>query len=239
MRILKFNITGMTCEGCVTSVRKGLESMDGVTKVEVSLETGSARLEAERSLSVDDVQAAIPSAYAVAAETAGPRQGSVKPPTKLRQLMPLFLAFGLIALLAGLLPLWLGGGRSYMLDFMGLFYLVFSALKFVDYSGFPQSFRMYDPLAARWEAYAWAYPFIELLLGVLLLSGTGVPYALGLTLLILGATTTGVLHSLSSKRSIRCACMGTALRLPMTEATLIENLLMIGMAIAYLWKAVG
>jgi hypothetical protein len=33
------------------------------------------------------------------------------------------------------------------------------------------------------------------------------------------------------KNQIQCACLGTALKLPMTEATLIENLLMITMAI--------
>jgi hypothetical protein len=33
-----------------------------------------------------------------------------------------------------------------------------------------------------------------------------------------------------SKKQIQCACLGSVLNLPMTEATFIENALMIGMA---------
>jgi hypothetical protein len=54
------------------------------------------------------------------------------------------------------------------------------------------------------------------------------------TLFILGCTTIGVTKTLLSKKSIRCACLGTALKLPMTEATFIENVIMILMAICML-----
>ena len=36
------------------------------------------------------------------------------------------------------------------------------------------------------------------------------------------------------KSSIQCACLGTVLNLPMTEATLVENTIMLGMAFAML-----
>ena len=39
---------------------------------------------------------------------------------------------------------------------------------------------------------------------------------------------------LLDKKSIRCACLGTALKLPMTEATFIENAIMIVMAVIML-----
>ena len=35
---------------------------------------------------------------------------------------------------------------------------------------------------------------------------------------------------LLNKKSLRCACLGTTLKLPMSEATLIENTIMIVMA---------
>ena len=38
---------------------------------------------------------------------------------------------------------------EFMLDFMGLFYIVFSFFKMLDLKGFPESFKMYDPLAKR------------------------------------------------------------------------------------------
>jgi hypothetical protein len=46
----------------------------------------------------------------------------------------------------------------------------------------------------------------------------------------LGITTIGVTKTLLDKKSIQCACLGTALKLPMTEATFIENTIMLVMA---------
>ena len=40
----------------------------------------------------------------------------------------------------------------------------------------------------------------------------------------------GVLKALLDKRAIRCACLGTALNLPMPKATLVEDLTMAAMA---------
>ena len=60
--------------------------------------------------------------------------------------------------------------------------------------------------------------------------------ALIMTLVVLGITTIGVSKTLIDKKSIRCACLGTALKLPMTEATLIENTLMITMAALMLFE---
>jgi hypothetical protein len=60
--------------------------------------------------------------------------------------------------------------------------------------------------------------------------------ALVATILILGITTVGVSRSLLGKQKITCACLGTALKLPMTEATFIENTIMILMAIFMILK---
>ena len=121
-----------------------------------------------------------------------------------------------------------------MLDFMGLFYIVFSFFKMLDLKGFPDSFRMYDPLAKKIPAYGWFYPFIETALGLMLLMRLEIKIALIITLVVLGITTFGVTKTLLNKKSIQCACLGTALKLPMTEATFIENAIMIVMAILML-----
>jgi hypothetical protein len=117
-----------------------------------------------------------------------------------------------------------------MLDFMGLFFIVFSFFKILDLKGFPDSFRMYDPLAKILPAYGWIYPFIETALSLMFLMRLEIPIALLVTLIILGITTVGVTKTLLDKKSIKCACLGTALQLPMTEATFIENAIMIVMA---------
>jgi hypothetical protein len=106
----------------------------------------------------------------------------------------------------------------------------------VDLKGFPDSFRMYDPLAKLIPTYGWIYPFIELTLGLLFLLRIEIDLALVVTLIVLGLTTFGVTKSLLSKKSIQCACLGTALKLPMTKATFIENSIMIIMAVVMLLK---
>ena len=75
------------------------------------------------------------------------------------------------------------------------------------------------------------YPFIETAVGLMFLMKFEVFSALILSVLILGLTTIGVTKILISKKSIQCACLGTVLKLPMTEATFIENVIMIFMSI--------
>ena len=93
------------------------------------------------------------------------------------------------------------------------------------------SFKIYDPLAKKVWLYAWFYPFIEALIGLMFLMRVEIQLALVLTITILGITTIGVTQILIKKKSIQCACLGTTLKLPMTEATFIENAIMILMAI--------
>lgn len=121
-----------------------------------------------------------------------------------------------------------------MLDFMGLFLIVFSFFKLLDLKGFPVSFSMYDPLARVIPAYGWIYPFIETALGLMFLLRFNTNIAILITLVILSITTGGVVQTLLNKRKIQCACLGTALKLPMTEATFIENAIMIVMGTAML-----
>jgi hypothetical protein len=60
--------------------------------------------------------------------------------------------------------------------------------------------------------------------------------ALIATIIVLGITTIGVTKTLLDKKSIQCACLGTALKLPMTQATFIENAIMLVMAFWMLFK---
>ena len=113
---------------------------------------------------------------------------------------------------------------------MGLFFLLFSLFKFFDLSGFSMSFAMYDPLAKRVPLYAMIYPFLEMILGFMLLAQIQVPITLLVTVIVLGVTSVGVSMALVQKKQITCACLGTVLKLPMTQATFIENSVMIFMA---------
>ena len=153
---------------------------------------------------------------------------------KIKQLKPLFIILGYISVTSILLNFRNWNSTNAMLDFMGLFYIIFSFFKILDIKGFSTSFKMYDPLAKKITIYGYIYPFIEILLGLMFLIRIEVNIALLITIVILGITSAGVTQTLLDKRSINCACLGTTLKLPMTEATFIENAIMIVMAIVLL-----
>lgn len=47
MQTYEFDVKGMTCGGCTSSVQRALSKMDGVTKVEVTLQPGTATVQAD------------------------------------------------------------------------------------------------------------------------------------------------------------------------------------------------
>jgi cation transport ATPase len=231
----------MTCNGCKASVEKALSSIDHVENVSINLDASEVKITMESHISTEILKQALPSKYTLSEKENKTIFTSVseekeEKKSELKQLFPLFLIFGYIlggSLLMNYNPFYLD---AFMLDFMGLFYIVFSFFKLLDLKGFPESFKMYDPLAKVLPAYGWVYPFIELSLGIMFLMRIQIPLALIITLIILGVTTIGVTKTLLSKKSIQCACLGTALKLPMTKATFIENSIMIIMAIIMLIK---
>jgi copper chaperone CopZ len=232
-----YTVTGMTCNGCRTSVEDKLNRIEGVISASVDLETAQAIIEMKQHISIEKFQKAIPDKYSISEK----KEHQVFKPfekekSDLKQLFPLFLIFGYIISAAILLNYKPWNLEGFMLDFMGLFYIVFSFFKLLDLKGFPESFKMYDPLAKATPIYGWIYPFIEVALGILFLMRIEILLALTLTLIILGITTFGVTKTLLDKKTIQCACLGTALKLPMTKATFIENSIMIIMAIIMLLK---
>lgn len=231
-----YSVQGMTCQGCVASVKEKLSKVDDVLDVVIDLEKGEAQLELTNPIPLSQLKSALPKKYSIEEEghvILGDAGTSEK--SKWVQLRPLFLIFAYLFTTAFLLNYKDWSISEAMLDFMGLFYIVFSFFKFLDLKGFPESFRMYDPLAKALPVYGWIYPFIELGLGILFLMRFQTTIALWITVVILGITTIGVTKALLDKKSIRCACLGTALNLPMTEATFIENAIMLVMAFAMLF----
>ncbi len=224
-------ISGMTCEGCVSSVKDKLLAVEGVDQVEVDLASGEAEIAMHHQLPLIELQKALTNKYGISEkEDVVTETLTTVRQSKFQQLKPLFLIFAYLFAASVLLNYQDWSLSEAMLDFMGLFYIVFSFFKFLDLKGFPESFRMYDPLAKAVPLYGQVYPFLELLLGMLFLMRLQIPFALITTIVILGITTFGVTRALLDKKAIRCACLGTALNLPMTEATFIENTIMLVMA---------
>ena len=237
-----YKISGMTCGSCKASVEKSLNNLDEVTNVIVNLENEEAIVTMNSPIEVETLQKALSSKYIISikdrknvfALIENSNFDIEEEKSKLQQLKPLLLIIFYIAVASILLHYKNWSWSEFMLDFMGLFYIVFSFFKMLDLKGFSESFKMYDPLAKRIPIYGWIYPFIETVLGLLFLMRFELNIALIVTLFVLGITTIGVTKTLLDKKSIRCACLGTALKLPMTEATFIENAIMIIMAILML-----
>ena len=227
---MKIKVSGMTCTGCKETVTRALENIDQVKSVTVSLKNGSAIIESENEPSIETLQNSLPEKYQIQKNNSDKPIFQSKDQSYLRELYPLFLILFYITI-ASILISWNKSAEIFMMDFMGLFFIVFSFFKFLDYKNFPNSFSMYDPLAKSIPAYGWIYPFIETMLGLMFLSRINIILSLALTIGILGITTIGVIKVLYNKENIQCACLGTAIKLPMTIATLIENGIMIVMAI--------
>lgn len=233
-----YKITGMTCGNCKATVQDSLSKVENVTNVVVSLENQEATITMDKHVDLGKLEEALPSKYTISqkeeknvfASTNASSFKQEEEKTKLQQLKPLLLIISYITVASVLLHYKNWNWSDFMLDFMGLFYIVFSFFKMLDLKGFPESFKMYDPLAKQVPAYGWVYPFVETALGLMFLMRFQVNIALVITLIVLGITTIGVTKTLLDKKSIRCACLGTALKLPMTEATFIENAIMIVMA---------
>jgi copper chaperone CopZ len=232
-------ISGMTCEGCKSSVENKLSSLDGVENVQVDLARGQAVIYSKSPISFSLIKETLPPKYSLINEEGInlDTHGDVTiKESKIKQLKPLFIILGYIFIASILLNYKNWNSSNVMLDFMGLFYIIFSFFKILDIKGFSMSFRMYDPLAKQAHIYAYIYPFIEVILGMMFLFRFEVNIALILTVIVLGITTIGVTQTLINKRNIKCACLGTTLNLPMTEATFIENALMIVMAFSLIFS---
>lgn len=59
MKQMKMNVEGMTCGHCVRHVTEALEELDGVTKVEVSLEDKHATFEVGDDFSLEFARGAV------------------------------------------------------------------------------------------------------------------------------------------------------------------------------------
>ena len=224
-----FNITGMTCKGCQNFVKQKIESLEDVISAEISLERGIVTINSKKTISENILSNILGSKYSV--KTENNFKNFQNNNSKLKQLKPLILIFAYIIIFTfsysyyfELTP------KRGMQIFMGLFFIVFSFFKFLDYKGFPDSFKRYDPIAKIVPFYAEFYPFLETGLGISYLLEFKILISTILTILIISITTFGVTKTLFQKSQIECACLGTALKLPMTEATLIENAIMLVMS---------
>ena len=110
-------------------------------------------------------------------------------------------------------------------------------LKLQDVERFSTMFLNYDLLARRWVPYGYIYPFAEALAGILMIAGALTWLSVPLALFIGGVGAVSVFKAVYiDKRELKCACVGGNSNVPLGFVSLIENLMMIAMAV---WMARG
>lgn len=155
--------------------------------------------------------------------------------SKFKTYQPLIVILTLISLSALALQcsMPVANWLTFMHSFMGLFFVIFAMFKLFDLNGFADGFQMYDILAKKDRRYAYTYPFIELGLGLLYLSSLYPTLTNLLTVVVMSVSAVGVIKSIKSGMNIKCACLGTALNVPLSTVSIIENVGMGVMAALY------
>lgn len=217
-----FSITGMTCAGCAR-------------KVETTLQ----QLSADIRVTLDPPRAVVPASFSVSAlntalQAAGKYRvteasSSVQSPDVifawLKSYYPLLLIMGLIAVTSL-------AGESWMMSFMAGFYIIFGAFKLLDVPAFANAYARYDIIAKVFRPWGYAYPFVEVGLGLAFLFWYEMRAAAWIALILSLIGAIGVIRSVARKETIQCACLGTVFQLPMSTVTIIEN---VGMAVMAAW----
>lgn len=230
------SITGMTCGNCVAKVQQRLSEHSDIGSVKVTLQPPAAEIQSERVLASDELNAWLaPLGHYHVTEEAG-AQVSALPDPSATTYKPLIIVLAyLIAVTA--CGLFAAGGWNTMLAmrlFMGGFFITFSFFKMLDLRGFSDAYRGYDIVAKVWPGYGFIYPFIEFILGLAYISHIQPQIVNLITAIVMAVSLIGVLRAVLSKQSIRCACLGTVFKLPMSTVTIIEDGLMLAMAVTML-----
>jgi hypothetical protein len=116
-------------------------------------------------------------------------------------------------------------------NFMAGFFLVFSFFKILDIPAFAKAYQSYDIIASKINWYGYIYPFIEFSLGISYLFFYDSVLTNLITAIIMFVGLIGVYRSVIQKTKIQCACLGTVFNLPMSYVTIIEDGVMLIMAL--------
>jgi copper chaperone CopZ len=230
-----FPLCGMSCGSCVARITARLQEHPDITEVTVTLTPAQARIVTRAALSRAEVNEWLQplGKYRVAEEAAPAMPASGLPPKSAQTYKPLLilLAYLLLVIFAASIA----SGHFQLMEamrlFMGGFFVAFSFFKMLDLRGFADAYRSYDLVAKAWPSYGYVYPFIELTLGHAYLAAWQ-PFGVNLaTAFIMGISLLGVIKAVTSRQTIRCACLGTVFNLPMSTVTIIEDGLMLAMAL--------
>jgi glutaredoxin len=147
---------------------------------------------------------------------------------------PIIALFGMAALMA-LAMQWAMHGLSVsgLLMALGAISMCLLALqKLRDLEAFTSTFLIYDLLARRWLPYAYIYPFLEGISGLLMLA-MALDWVSGPIAIFIGSIGAWSVYRAVyiEKRELKCACVGGGANVPLGAISLLENVGMIAMGV--------
>lgn len=240
----KYSLTGVTCGSCEAKVKSALLTLPDVLSADVTRTNVTITMDRHIPLANLQEQIGKRGNYVIqedANDHSHVEMNQEAGVSWVKTYKPLLIIAGFITGISFIASYSSSGihWMPWMNNFMAGFFIVFSFFKLLDLRGFADSYAMYDVLAKRWKGYGYVYPFMELALGVMYLTGFN-PLATALaTIVVMGFSAIGVVQSVLSKKQIRCACLGAVFNLPMSTVTIIEDLLMVGMAIVMYINMIG
>lgn len=230
-----FQLTGMSCGSCVSKITARLQEHPDISEAVVTLTPPQARIVTRAALSSAEVNDWLGplGKYQVTEDAASSMPAAALPPKSAQTYKPLLilLAYLLLVIIAASVA----SGQFHLMEamhlFMSGFFIAFSFFKMLDLRGFADAYRSYDLIAMAVPRYGYVYPFIELLLGLAYLAAWQPMLVNAVTALVMAVSLAGVMRAVLSKQTIRCACLGTVFNLPMSTVTIVEDGLMLGMAV--------
>ncbi|MCF7786042.1 MAG: heavy-metal-associated domain-containing protein [Prosthecobacter sp.] len=234
-----FPLTSLTCTSCVAKVTTRLLRHPDITAATVTLSPPQAQISTRTPFSdetMDEWLKPLGKYRVQSSAPAAPASASALPQKSVQTYRPLLLLLGYLLLVIAAISISHGtlDLPLAMRLFMGGFFVTFSFFKLLDLRGFADAYRSYDLVAKAWPRYGFIYPFIELSLGLAYLTHLAPLWVNGITALVMAVSLAGVLRAVASRRAIRCACLGTVFQLPMSTVTIIEDGLMLAMALTTL-----
>ncbi|MEY4937887.1 MAG: hypothetical protein RIS64_4246 [Bacteroidota bacterium] len=239
--IRPYQLTGLTCDNCVTKIKLLLSQVADIQSIEINEQRMEAAITMGKPIPIQAFKNALKAypKYGIEEKFKLIKTNEFETEEKswLATYKPLLLLFAYVTGIAFWTAWQQNGfnGMALMRFFMAGFFLSFSFFKLLDLAGFADSYSNYDLLAKRWYHYGFIYPFLELGLGVAYLIDFQ-PFVTNIvTLMVMGFSSIGVLQSVLNKQTIQCACLGAVFKLPMSTITVLEDVLMMVMALVMLY----
>ena len=226
---IQTNLKGATCYSCVSSIKtiykkSNLEIED--INVDSNFEIINFRLPNDSSLDIQQLNKIL--------------EGSkfeliYNQKSKFDNFTDQYSGIIIIGLVAFVSELSLGRYFHHSLQvFMAFWLILFGILKVQNLVGFDKMFKKYDLLAKHIPYYSYFFAFAELCLGLLYLNDK-IDHRIGyFAIFIFGVTSISVMKTILQKKDVKCACLGANSKMKVGFVTLVENILMIAMAIKML-----